>query len=752
MRLAPGREWPVSICATTALSLDGLFSVVSTLAPRSRILACDLSLGGWLPHQAARELLAQLSIPWQAPQAHAVMPARTFCYGETIGRGVDQEASGVRSVHEALSLAELVANVLATAKPSVVAVVSPRTGKSWDEQNAMFVSFLASALRWSEHHVLLIADSRDDRGLPVGLQPRWIDAPLDAPQPAPVRGQPLELAALIPGIVASEVAARLAFEPEPSQALFLENGACLLAPALRIAADDASALAFDSFAAVFQDVPWLRAYAGMHRHADFVDGAFLRDYAFRCFAEGANDLGCALLYRVATYSQDRMIRESSMMPLYGMCIASQRFDTIAESPDPTPSSSPQYIQFLLQARGWARVMSGNAERGRLDLERAAGIPVRPCCGIEDLYSKNIYALALARTGDGTEALRTEQVAWEENQNREKPEPRFAYISAVNIARLHRAAGRSYYADIWYRRAFETSDGGRSSSDAIYDNACLARTAGEEERLYEALIAWMRAGLHFAACSAPEALAPRHCAMLIGRRPSPSDVPENMAVALTDALLKAAALYGTPLPESADGEPAPAFVSRDQAFPGRGWSVVGAQGWSVAVAPLALRPAVDGPALRRLRALLHRLLGLMGGERIDEAAATYIVDDRFGREVAGTELEQLSVALRLGAERCSFGGNRRIIDAGARSTLESRAFAVLGPLVEGVNGNSTGLEVRFKRFRSPLSLNQNGAQIVLAAREGLSFAGLDSEERERIRVLERARVLSVELSTDAKGLR
>jgi hypothetical protein len=143
---------------------------------------------------------------------------------------------------------------------------------------------------------------------------------------------------------------------------------------------------------------------------------------------------------------------------------------------------------------------------------------------------------------------------------------------------------------------------------------------------------------------------------------------------------------------------------------------------------------------------------MGGERIDEAAATYIVDDRFGREVAGTELEQLSVALRLGAERCSFGGNRRIIDAGARSTLESRAFAVLGPLVEGVNGNSTGLEVRFKRFRSPLSLNQNGAQIVLAAREGLSFAGLDSEERERIRVLERARVLSVELSTDAKGLR
>src|SRR6185312_12520006 len=71
-----------------------------------------------------------------------------------------------------------------------------------------------------------------------------------------------------------------------------------------------------------------------------------------------------------------------------------------------------------------------------------------------------------------------------------------YVTSMNVGCMQRRRGDYAEAERYYRRAFATTLGARSHSDAIYSYVCLARLHGLRGQNAEALLGWIHACLHW----------------------------------------------------------------------------------------------------------------------------------------------------------------------------------------------------------------------------------------------------------------
>lgn len=766
-------------------SLDALVARFSSAAPPDRWLVSDLSLGGWRSHQIALELFTQLDLPppytadgtsptaraWQAyldaatrvgrygvaagpASSNAAPPGGTHGYADSAGEWVDTEAMGNPTIRSALQLAGQLIERLRQEPPTVVLIFTPRFGLAWESENAWLTRFLIDGLHGSPHRLHLVSTPDDETSsLPADWQVNWTHLPsCAAPTEAPVAG-------LLPGLLDPGTAERFtgATGDAASAMPTLRAGRRLVPPAWRRSPRRTSRFAYDRLAADLRDATWLRAYALYHGNNMHVDPLLLSAEAIRHVEAGGYDLALRLIGRAIDCTRHPEQKGLLQLMAQGWRIAMHRFEEAAKLSDPPPSVSAQTRGALLHTKGWAFAMRGDAASGDDHLTRAREVlEALYADRREFLYLLNIHALAKVRLGRLDDAMDLERRIERAIALQDPPDPRLVYINAINLARLHRRGGDLDGAEAYYRRAFDTTLGLRSESDAIYGNVCLARLDEAREKFRDALDGWIRAALHWASATVPEAVGWRVRSAIVARDRAHHTDTEDVSAAMADMLVKLADGAGVARALGDDARrPAPACVrvDPDGAAPGTAAPIraLGCTTCCAMALETPVAPAVDGPAYRRLCGILRDLLEVLTGcSPLDEP--TLLIDDQFGCEMPRTPAEMHSMCVRHGVETITWQGQVTRLSPQERAALEAASRVRIADGVTTLILDDATPQVHFKRYRRPYRLSDEDVHLLrgitdaprgIADLAASACPGGDPQAIiPRLRLLERQRVVTI----------
>ena len=668
-----------------------------------RVLASDLSLGGWRPFQLLAELAGQLGIgPPVDAHAALTVPATADLDGDIVGSWVDAEARGDPAVAAAERWVRDLVPALRAAAATLLVVVPPDAAL-WRDGDLWALRFLAAAAEPTGCRLVLLFGGAGSPALPDGIEADWRRAPRpDLPPRAAALLDPAPPAAAawlgqVPGVIPPPLARTLGLDPDLAGRLVpLPSGVGLVPPELRAAGRSADGAALAARAAA---VPWLAAAC---RGAD---ARGLLQMAWQAFGAGAVDLARGLADRAVTAAADTDGTVAALLGVQTMRLVGQDYAGLAAAAATPPDAAAQDRRRLDRFRAWGRALTGDGA-GALALfgPRPGGPPLDPQPWL-DLYLRNIHALALARTGEGAAALALELDIADRLQGLEPPAWHLAYLNALNLSRLYR--GRSAFgpAARWLDRAEAATLGVALPSDLVHFQVLRARLATDVGDTAASGRHWQAAALIVAALPLPETLGWRVATAIEGRRVRRVE-PEALAAALLARLGVA--------PADLTGQPAPAILPVG-CMPVTGTPVVvGAPGWGVLALPDTLPPVIAGPNMDALRAALAARLG---GEAA--AAGTLLVDLRHGLGVPDDLPALLGSGLWHGADRLVWDGRAQALDpllARADQRLEQ------SPGVAACDGDV----VRFKRYRPPLTLTPPAA--ALAAKPGIAVAALSEAEQ------------------------
>ena len=425
-----------------------------------------------------------------------------------------------------------------------------------------------------------------------------------------------------------------------------------------------------------------------------------------------------------------------------MRIARLRFREIAAEPSPSNGLPTPLKAFLLQAKGWSLVQIGQAKEARELLAAAEGLTHEKAqAAREHLYLLNIRALSEFRCGNSAAALELEERIEKGLNELPAPDWRLEYVNAVNQARLHRALKQWDRSSYNYEKAFATTFGLRSESDYVYTNLCRALITRASVSEAASLFHWVRATLHWQAVEWPEELTARIMQAILpgmalsetSTRRQCEDLIESISMALLGNLEKAAAAAGIVLPETA---PARSFYRANDDSVGH-LTMLGGSGWSVIAADRGERFIKRrGAAYKELE---HWMCRLIAAFHPNAPGDCFLVDGRFGKEVASTLAEAQEVCARRSIEDLRFDGSRIRVPA---RLIEDCGMARLG---RGVGSVRNGKTVEFKRYLTPFAMDASHAAMVAALQSGpvpieeLLQRGHSLDE---LRLLERRRVLDI----------
>lgn len=709
------------------LILEGIYaatlaSLLRTLGHTATDIAvADLSLGAWRAHHVASEFCTQLGLtPLESAKRliHNIMSASdTPDLYDDIGVRIDAETSGDRSTLIALDLATQVAATASERSTRTLLVFAPRYRLPWENENLLFIRFLIQGLRGSSTRLILACADSDDPIVPKDWVINWLNRP-EPVQPAGSKG----FLELVPGVVEPEVAAAIekAGQTGDASLLPLADGSMLVAPEGRRSPYDVSRSEYDQLAIVVRP-RWLKAYAQFFGKDLHVKPWLLCIEAQKQFAEGSYNIALRLMERAISCCRTPMQRAICQAQVQGLRIALHRFREAAEVPDPSPEIPQVLRRFLLQAKGWALVMLDDSARAELYLREARDSFEGERHGRGYLYLLNISALNWLKLGNLEGALALEREIEASHSRQANRDWHLEYVNSINIARLHRRRGDTEIAERYYQRAFATTLGARSESDAIYTNICWAKLNKQRGRLEQAFLSWIRASLHWASSSVPEALSPRVAMAILGRKLSPTEnIAEEVSAALASSLLASATTkvrWATSAVADLGSDVwfSPVFVRVDQVselmIPGADLCAVGAPGWSILATQTPTVPQFVGRNHRQLRSLLYGLLKSMcpGDDLAD--LETIVIDDRFGREIPKTRCELLETCVRLRIPKMVFGTEIVKQDRNVCIRLEKASRVQLASAVDRVEFDGCRAYVTFKRYFAPKILVREEGQIL-----------------------------------------
>jgi tetratricopeptide (TPR) repeat protein len=732
------------IAVVDASSSESLVEALAARSPTGRFLVADLSMGGWRPHELLRQALEQIGEPPTTAMAGEVQTPsfNRLSWARLIGTGIDLEARGEAAVLAAHRYAAAVDAGARRLGAAGLLVLAPGLGAVWEREDRLAVEALAPMLR-ARGRELLLGITGGTAPLPVNWVVELPDLDKKAPSP-----QVDDALALLPSTLGPSVAEQLDLEALDPQVLTLPlpGEVRLIAPECRRPPADVPAAAYERLMAVSHG--WLRAYAQQRARNIFVESALLAEIAWSHFQDGGAAIALRLLERAIACAADSRTRTGLEIQAQGIRIASGRFAEAAASAKPSPGAPAAARRLQLETIGWGLAMSARGEdaaRGKALLEEAAELLEPTGDPREDLYLRNILALATLKSGDANGALVIEESIRGAVGELAEPDFRLVCINELNLARLQRRLGKLDRAEEHYRRAFATSAGVRPPPEAVYANATLARLAEDRGDQVEARIRWLRAALHWLALELPEAF-PRRFAAVLGP-PGDAD-PGTRASAVAAGLL-------TRLNETSPGShswrgPLPTFRG-----PGASTALVqavGAPGWGV----LLSGAKAGRQPCRANRDLARMVLGLLVGEDPNadwERAATVVVDPRHGCELPVTRLELLDAALEHDASTVRWQGREVPLDRQRREELGRHRRVLLGPAVVGPDREGDSIVVGFRRQRPTIRLHGRQASAVATVRRQESLPLRDLVEANgvppgAIAELRHRRILTLKIGEDA----
>jgi tetratricopeptide (TPR) repeat protein len=639
-------------------------------------------------------------------------------FADVIGGFIDAEGRGDTATLTALDLVSRITSS-ALGDVRVLAVIVPRFGLPWEREDLLFVRFLAQALTGETQRVVLVWTGPEEPSLPADWTVSWTEEHPEAP--SQVRPS---LAGLIPGVLDDDALAALSLvEPvAPGACLPLPRGHLLVAPESRRDPRLVSRFDYDKLALVTRPAGRLHTYALFHGNNFYVDPWALWAQARQELEGGGYGVALRLAARAQECARDPMQLGVLQSLAQGIRIASQRFAEAAASPDPSPAVPDGLRSFLLQAKGWALVMSDDPVGAEPYFQGAHALLDRgQRADREYLYLLNIWALNRFKLDDLEGALALEREIEARHARLPRRDWRLEYVNSINIARICRRQGAYETAEHYYLGAFATTQGARTEGDGLYTNVCFARLNEAWGRSAEPFAHWMRAALHWVSSSVPEALGSRVATTIVSRKVAPDKPdPEEVSEAIESALAASARAAG--LAEAAaaieaanrSGEP-PVFVRADRFAedlePGAVDCAVLGSGWSVLSSRMPSPVQLQSPRYRRLRSTLLDLIRLDCPGDLLRGAITFIVDDSCGTEMPTTLRELVELSLRRRLRSLVVNGKLLEINDETRARLERKLRVRIGHAVEGVRRKGPEVWVTFKRYLAPRLLSDQEARIL-----------------------------------------
>lgn len=702
------RGEPVPIDAAAVADAAGLRTLADDLARTcpGGVLVSDLSLGGWVPRQLARELADQLGVGLPAPAAAATPDAGGDPFA-LIGGWVDGEAAGDPAVRQGLADAQ----ALLTGWPHhrcAVLVLAPRYAAAWGSDNVWALRFLAEAARGRGDRVILVRTPQAV-GPPAGLHADPLPASPPSPELATTQPQPSDLT---PGL-ATTAACALAI-----------GRVHVVPPERRIDPAIADPVLLAELAAATRS-RWVRAFAVCHRPHEPAGLPTLLRTGWLAFGAGASDLALRLLAAAARLPAPPEDRATALAELQSLRLILQRYAEMAAAPSPPGPLSTAVRDKLDRLQAWGAALQGDAAAAvaRLDaIRRERGLAETQAL---DLYYRNVLALARFRSGDWRGALDLEQEIAKELDGLAPTPWHLRHINALNTGRLYRAAGDFARAAQQFDRAFAATRGARVPNDSLQEAVTWAqlRTAEAADSPTRLLSLWLAAVLHWLALPVPEALGWRVAQAILGRGAARehASTPSQVSARLTEALTQAATAAGL---DTAPPAAVPAFVHQDVASrQDPAGLVADAGGLGLVLRPDRLAESYRDPARDALAALAAAVLGQLLPRTIDPPMGSVVVDDRGGLGLPETPGERLELALRRGCDAVWLAGASIVpLPAARRRALMDACRLALGAGVDRVDKDGT---VRFKRHFPPYRLDRSEPALLEAARAGRSVGATEA---------------------------
>jgi len=702
------------------------------------LAVADVTLGFWRPlsiwRQFRDQLSCQLAIDLTLPET-AGPSLSPGSHADLIGAGIDGEARGHWPTMAAVDAAVRLANAAnMTGRPVRLFVLCPRSGSEWPSEEAVFVRRVHRELGQTGTLVLIdVCESAEEGG----------------PPPAPARSRPgTHLLSLIPSVIEGAWLESVGNPNARPPCLSLPGGYSLVDPQHRPLSLAQHRLGFDALALAIEQ-SWLVAYSQYHGNSVFVDSQLLAREAWQCSRDGSQQLAIRFLERASSVATG-MERGLLLAQLQGLRIAAGEFARAATLTEVDPALPDKLRGFLLQSKGWGLVIGGDAESGCACLEQATSLLAFPAESREHQYLQNILALGRLKCGKIDEAVRLEEeirartTTLRDVQGRDCRDHRLEYVNALNLARLYRRKSEHQKALDEYQRAFATTAGLSSESDAVHRNVCLAKVhelLGDKPR---ALHYWLLAALHWVSSEAPEALGHRVIAAISpDANPMVPEFVELLSAALYRHVAKAFVSVGLAVPDQVSDPPG--FIREDK-LPPHGSLCCAIYGWwGMFGSQIRIPDRHESPSHAKLRELLLRS-AIREFQRPLPPIGSLVVSDDLGQEVPTDEPSMLATSLRLGVRTMHFRDRSIELDVQTAQQVEQLTTIEVNPAVDRITYQASGATIGFKRYRAPETIDARSVEVLRRADSG--DRRLDPSDLQCARRLERQRIVYLRMGGEA----
>jgi tetratricopeptide (TPR) repeat protein len=698
----------------------------------------DLSVGAWRAHQVGNEFADQLGIePPEAakglfqPQRRGQRPMS----GPMIEQWIDAEAAGKVGVLNALELATCILNAISKLPPQMFMVFLPPFGQTLGEVNLHFLRFFTEGLSHTGGRLIFVASSGEPACLPPGWQVEW-----KAPRQVSGTIEEVYLDSRwghLPGVVPPNILAQQ--QPGGVAAVALTGGYGLILPSQRPrigpTPQPGPPLQRKDGAP-----PWMVAYQQTLQIRGkplqtILDLQEMTEYAWVCVEAGDIEAGLRLQQIGLEQATHPLSRAHMQTALQAMSLRAERYAEVgSEEERPRGLPAPVYDRWL-RGKAYGATLAGDTNTARRcfleSQEFGHGEPET----WDDLYARNLMALVFAREGNWERARGLQASIEEALAHQEVGNWHLRYLNALNTARLYRQRRLYDQASEYYSRAFAITDGVRVENDQFYANLCWARLEESCDHPDRAFVAWLRAGLHWAAASAPEAIGSRVAAILLERRVErESVVAEEVTEVLCTCLLRAAQNIGIDVSPAGE-DSAPTFIytgvsglTADRqpitALAGRQWAVFARETW--------FPPPYDTASHRELRRVLWTLIRHIACPPSSFRPRTVQVDARYGREIPATSTEIIDCTVRLRAARLYARDTDVHFTSETHHGWEQESSVELAPGVSRIEQTSGRATVHFRRHWGPVALPVEATIFLDAATKGCRIKDLQApQDRDNI---------------------
>jgi tetratricopeptide (TPR) repeat protein len=712
-------------CAGSSAELG---RVLAGETPRATAVA-DLTLGSWTTSSLATQWLGQL-IGKEVSFKSAPRATQLRSLGDAMCAGIDEEGKGNRDVLTALSTARQIARVVRRFSARLV-LIAPRFGFPWRTEDRLLVEYVRDVMPEIELDVVVT-------GPPSPWPEGWEIELLGSTEPRPEPPN-TALLALLPTALPPSALDGCAPEDVPEH-VALGNGWGIVAPEAR---RDPRAC-FGGHELAKMDRPGLRnhaAYAFYHSSGVAVDPWFMCLEGWKQCYSGYRDVG--LSYARAAETHAKTSEEAFAFVAHGqaMRLAMARYRDAAAMPDPDRPLPVETKRILDQMKGWALVMEGRPEEALSYLHAALRGERTEPVDKAHLFLLNITALAELRCGNFETALALEKEIEASFELLDDGAAELKFVNCINLARLYRYARDYDRSESYYGLAFGTVEGARTDNDAVNANLCMARLEETRRADERALLALVRAAMHWCSSDCPEALNWRVQGLLIGneRRTSlesfgaAAALVERLAAAFREDLERLSAACGRSVRVGSPARVRPFVHSDRHAEPPTAVRYAGGAGWGVIAARGDCPVRRYGPHHEALVAWLNAWIETAAGVS-DETY--YVIDRRNGSEMPTTWEQLVSSAVDFGVTEMHFDGRTLVTDPAVLAQTR-RAFRLrLNPSVAGLEDAGGTPVATFKRYLPPLPIAPHERAIVDLAARGVQLADVYAHlERMNVRAAE-----------------